>query len=114
MHAPAGAAHTPSVTTDIFDPALRTRFGTPKRWVGPGRFGVVLAGSRQVVDRILDQSSGAWSDLRHVDDAHDHAAALRRDRVCTEFEVVRHEAGVWRDYLGRTPEQIHDARWATS
>ncbi|EYR64869.1 hypothetical protein N866_03215 [Actinotalea ferrariae CF5-4] len=102
------------MTADTFDPALRTRFGTPKRWVGPGRFGVVMAGSRRVVDRVLDPASGAWSELQHVDAAHDHAAALRRERRCGEFEVVRDEAGVWRDYLGRTPEQIHDARWATS
>lgn len=107
-----GAAHTSPVTTALtLDPELRTRFGTPRRWTGPGRFAVLMSSSEEVVDRIYDCATDTWSELGHVDDAHDHAALLRRHQPGVEFEVVRLEAGVWRDYLGRTVQQVIEARW---
>lgn len=112
MRPGTGAAHTSPVTTaPTRDPELRTRFGTPRRWTGAGCFAVLMSSSEEVVDRIYDSATDSWSKLEHVDDAHDHAVVLRRAQPGVEFEVVRLEGGVWRDYLGRTVRQIIDARW---
>lgn len=93
------------------DPELRTRFGTPKRWTRRGRFGVLLSSTHEVIDRVQHPVNGTVVHLDRVDDAHDHAAMLRRHQPGLEFEVVRLENGVWRDYLGRSAAQVTHARW---
>lgn len=113
------AAHTTHVTTSRpdtgFAPELRTRFGTPKAWTRGGqRFGVLLSSCETVIERAYDAKADEWTTFDRVDAAHDHARQIRRCQAGVEFEVVRRENGHWRDYLGRTPKQIIDARWAGS
>ena len=107
------AISEPDVTLDH---QMRTVYGTPKRWLREGQFGVLLSSAPdgEVIDQRYDARAGSWEPITRADHAADHGAMIRRSQPGIEFEVVRLEDGVWRGFLGRTPKQAIDVRWSRS
>jgi hypothetical protein len=98
------------------DPTLRTGTGSPRRWRSAGPFGVLFAHAfeSRVVERTYEPASNTCSPMPHLRDAHAHGSAVRRVQPGVEFEVMRLEAGVWRDFMGRTVPEVEAARWRTA
>lgn len=93
--------------------ALRTRFGSPKRWLSPGAFGVLLSSApdASVVDHTYDHLD-APVPFTGANQASEYGGMVRSVQPGIEFEVMRLEDGQWRDFMGRTPAQTIEARWA--
>lgn len=97
----------------VLSPTLRTAWGSPKKWTGRGRFGVLLSSSAEteVTERTYDSASDVWSTIDSLDAAHQYGATIRHAQTGLQFEVMRLEDGVWRDFLGREPVAVARARW---
>ncbi len=104
------------MTDDTFAPdlpgsELRTAWGSPKRWTRPGLFAVLLSSTDEVRPRKYDPGADTWTTMVTGTEASEEGAMVSRAQPGLEFEVMRLEAGVWRDFLGRTARQVIEARW---
>ncbi len=95
------------------DPGLRTMQGGAKGWLRPGTFGVLLSHCSEVIDRTFEPRTEVWSDLTSAADAGQYGLRVARAQPGAEFEVMRLEAGSWRDFRGRTVKEVIGDRWGS-
>ena len=93
--------------------ALRTAWGSPKRWTSPGAFGILLSSMSEVETRTHTPRTDEWERFGNLRQAHAYGERVRRAQPGLEFEVMRLEHGTWRDFLGRTVHEVVAARWST-
>lgn len=92
---------------------VRTSWGAPLRWSSPGTFGVLLSSTDYVTGTRYDGATQSQVPILSADTAAELAATILRAQPGIEFEVMRLEDEVWRDFQGRTRSEVTAARWLT-
>lgn len=75
--------------------------------------GVLLSHCSEVIDRTFDPRTEVWSQLTSAVMAAEHGTKIARAQPGAEFEVMRLEAGSWRDLRGRTVKEVIGDRWGS-
>src|SRR5665647_3450680 len=108
------AAHLHPMTTTpatAHAPKIRMAWGAPLRWTSPGTFGVLLSSTDYVTANQYDPATQALVPVLRADDAAELAATILKAQPGIEFEGMRLEDEVWRDFQGRTRSEVTAARW---
>lgn len=87
---------------------LRAAWGSPKKWIGNGRFGLMLLASpgAVVTPCSYDLAGNAWVIVDRLGRLRAYGSSARGAHAGDPYEVMRREHGTWRDARGRTPDEV--------